>query len=82
VTTHDLPTIRGIWTGADIGHQRAAGLVPNEAGLREMRERLVAMTGVAPDAPLEEVVERTHRLLAEAPSAVVTATLDDALLVE
>ena len=82
VTTHDLPTIRGLWTGADVSHQRAAGLTPNEAGLAEMRERLIAMTGVAPDTPLRDVVETTHRLLAEAPCAVVTATLDDALLVE
>src|SRR5216117_2445978 len=82
VTTHDLPTVRGLWTGADVSHQRAAGLTPNEAGLAEMRERLIAMTGVAPDMPLRDVVEKTHRLLAEAPCAVVTATLDDALLVE
>ena len=40
------------------------------------------MTGVAPDTPLRDVVETTHRLLAEAPCAVVTAILDDALLVE
>jgi 4-alpha-glucanotransferase len=82
VTTHDLPTIRGLWTGTDVQHQKAAGLTPNEAGLAEMRERLVAMTGVRADAPLQDVVETTHRLLAEAPCAVVTATLDDALLVE
>ena len=82
VTTHDLPTIRGLWTGADVNQQRAVGLTPNEAGLGEMRERLKAMIEVDDAAPLEKVVEQTHRLLAEAPCAVVTATLDDALLVE
>jgi 4-alpha-glucanotransferase len=82
VTTHDLPTIRGLWTGADIEHQKAVGQTPNEAGLAEMRERLKTMTAVDDDAPLTRVVEDTHRLLAAAPSAVVTATLDDALLVE
>ena len=82
VTTHDLPTVRGLWTGVDVAHQKAAGLVPNEAGLAEMRARLAAMTGLNGDAPVHDVVEKTHRLLAEAPCAVVTATLDDALLVE
>jgi 4-alpha-glucanotransferase len=82
VTTHDLPTIRGLWTGADVNQQRAVGLEPNEAGLAEMRERLQTMIEVDDAAPLEKVVEQTHRLLAEAPCAVVTATLDDALLVE
>jgi 4-alpha-glucanotransferase len=82
VTTHDLPTVRGLWTGADVSHQKAAGLTPNESGLAEMRDRLMAMTGVASTASPRDVVETTHRLLAEAPCAVVTATLDDALLVE
>jgi 4-alpha-glucanotransferase len=82
VTTHDLPTIRGLWTGTDVDQQRAVGLQPNEAGLAEMRERLKTMIDVDDAAPLEKVVEETHRLLAEAPCAVVTATLDDALLVE
>jgi 4-alpha-glucanotransferase len=82
LTTHDLPTVRGLWTGADVRHQKAAGLAPNEAGLAEMRARLAAMTGLGDDAPLDAVTEAAHRLLAEAPCAVVTATLDDALLVE
>jgi 4-alpha-glucanotransferase len=82
VTTHDLPTIRGLWTGTDVAHQKALGIAPNEAGLAEMRDRLAAMATVPPDAPVEQVVEATHRLLAEAPCAVVTATLDDALLAE
>ena len=82
VTTHDLPTIHWLWTGADIAHQKAVGLEPNEGGLNEMRDRLAAMTGEAPGADVRAVVEATHRLLAEAPCAVVTPTLDDALLVE
>ena len=82
VTTHDLPTIRGLWSGTDVHQQRAVGLTPNDAGLVEMRERLKTMIGVDDAAPLEKVVEETHRLLAEAPCAVVTATLEDALLVE
>jgi 4-alpha-glucanotransferase len=82
VTTHDLPTVRGLWTGTDVNQQKAVGLQPNAAGLAEMRTRLAAMIGADDGAPLERVVEDTHRKLAEAPCAVVTATLDDALLVE
>jgi 4-alpha-glucanotransferase len=82
VTTHDLPTVRGLWTGTDVEQQKAVGLAPNEAGLAEMRTRLAAMIGADDSMPLQRVVEETHRRLAEAPCAVVTATLDDALLVE
>jgi 4-alpha-glucanotransferase len=81
VTTHDLPTVAGLWTGADLDHLRAAGVSPNERGLEDMRAQLGAMTGLEPDAPVRTVVEATHRLLAEAPCAVVTVTLEDALLV-
>ena len=82
VTTHDLPTIRGLWTGTDVHQQKAVGLTPNEEGLAEMRTRLATMIGADDETPLPRVVEETHRLLAEASCAVVTATLDDALLVE
>jgi 4-alpha-glucanotransferase len=82
VTTHDLPTIAGLWTGADMEAQAATGREFDRVGFGEMRERLRAMTGVRDDAPVGEVIERTHELLADAPSVIVTATLDDALAVE
>ena len=82
VTTHDLPTIAGVWSGADIRHQRAIGLHPNEAALAEIRDRLRAFTRVRADAPAAEVVEKAHRVLASAPSIILSATLDDALVTE
>lgn len=81
VTTHDLPTIAGLWTGDDLEAQRRLDLEPNAAGALKMRERLRSMARVADDAPVEEVVRRAHELLAQAPSAIVTATLEDALAV-
>ncbi|HEY3188036.1 MAG TPA: 4-alpha-glucanotransferase [Solirubrobacteraceae bacterium] len=81
VTTHDLPTIAGLWTGADVEAQAAIGREPNRAAFGEMRERLRQMIDVNGDAPVPEVIERTHDRLAQAPSIVVTATLDDALAV-
>jgi len=82
VTTHDLPTIAGLWSGADLRAQQAIGLRPNEEGTRGIRERLRSMTGLADDATIAQVNESTYRLLAQAPSAVIAATLDDALAVE
>lgn len=81
VTTHDLPTIAGLWTGADLAAQRSIGLQPNEAAVADLRQRLARTIEVPPDAPVETVIERTHDRLAEAASLVVTATLDDALAV-
>jgi len=82
VTTHDLPTVAGLWTGADLAEQRRLHLNPNEDGTAEIRRRLCDWTGLGADGGLGELIVTVHRLLAEAPSAVVTATLDDALGVE
>jgi len=81
ITTHDLPTIAGLWNGSDLDAQRKLGLNPNEKALGETRRRLQRMTRVRADAPAERVIERAHALLADAGSVVVTATLDDALAV-
>jgi len=82
VTTHDLSTIAGLWSGADLRMQRRLSLRPNEKALREIREWLRAMTGLSEGAKVDEVIVRAHQLLAEAPSVVVTAALEDALAVE
>jgi 4-alpha-glucanotransferase len=47
-----------------------------------LRERLGRLTGCDADAPATRVIEGTYAALAEAPSAVITATLEDALAVE
>ena len=82
VTTHDLPTVAGLWSGADLAELDRLGLEPDPEAAARLRRRLQEWTGVADDAPVEEVVVAVHRLLAESPSAVVAATLDDALCVE
>jgi 4-alpha-glucanotransferase len=81
VTTHDLPTIAGLWTGTDLKAQEAIGLEPNAAGTDDMRARLARMIRARADAPVERVIERTHEVLGAAASLVVTATLEDALAV-
>jgi 4-alpha-glucanotransferase len=81
ITTHDLPTIAGLWTGADIAEQKLLGLDPDEPALAEIRARLAQATGVGATGAVSDVIEAAHRRLAEAPSRLVTATLEDALAV-
>jgi 4-alpha-glucanotransferase len=81
VTTHDLPTVRGVWTGSDVAARATLGLDPEaEAGAgRRLRRRLEAVCG---DVPTEEAVVRAYGAVASSPCVLVAATLDDALLVE
>ena len=82
ITTHDLPTVVGLWSGFDLDVQKELGLSPNEAGTREIRQRVQRMTRAPASAPPAEVVARVHEALARAPSRILTATLDDAMAVE
>jgi 4-alpha-glucanotransferase len=82
VTTHDLPTIAGLWSGADLQAQEQLGLEPNREGASKIRERLRSMASLSDKTPIEEVITRAYELLAQAPSVIVTATLEDALAQE
>ncbi|QXC63469.1 4-alpha-glucanotransferase [Aquihabitans sp. G128] len=79
VSTHDLPTVAGVWTGVDLADQHAAGVTVPADGDEEMRHHLRAAGHVDDSASVEQVVLAAHRRLAEAPSVLVTATLDDLL---
>jgi 4-alpha-glucanotransferase len=79
ISTHDLPTVAGLWTGADMSAQQRLGLEPDAAAVDAIRSRLTDLLRLADDAPLDEVIVAAHRLLAEAASVVVTASLEDAL---
>ena len=79
ITTHDLPTIAGTWTDADLADQARAGLTPDRDGLGRLRRRLARLADVSPDASLGTVVERAHAAVGAAPSALAVATLEDAL---
>lgn len=79
VTTHDLPTVAGVLTGADLRDQAAAGLEPEAENLVTLRERLFTAAGADSSASTAHVVLRLHRALADAPPALVAASLDDAL---
>ena len=79
ITTHDLPTVAGLWTGSDLADQKEIGLDPNEEATTSLRDRLRLATGLDDDAPVDEVVTATYEALAESPSLLLTAGLDDAL---
>jgi len=82
VTNHDLPTISGLWNGTDLDAQKRMGLRPDEDAVQAVRTRLTKATGLRAASPPEEVVRKSYELLGRAPSAVLTATFDDALMVD
>jgi 4-alpha-glucanotransferase len=80
VTTHDLPTVAGLWTGADADEQRRySGLTEEQvlSGRDALLSRLRG--GVSEGAPAEQAVAAAYQLLATAPSLLVSATLEDAV---
>jgi 4-alpha-glucanotransferase len=82
VTTHDLPTVAGIVTGSDLDDQAAAGVAADADALSTLRARLLAAASAGEGAGVDEVVVDLHAALAASPSALVFATLEDALRVE
>jgi 4-alpha-glucanotransferase len=61
VTTHDLPTVAGVWMGTD--------------GTAEMREQLAAL--VDPGSTVEDAAVAVHRAVAKSPARLTLASLDD-----
>ena len=82
LSTHDLPTVAGVWTGADLADQERAGVTPDPDSLDMLRGRLQAASGLRREAEPREVILAAYAALAAAPSAVISATLEDALAVE
>lgn len=82
ITTHDLPTVAGLWSGADLREQQKLGLKPNVKGTKESRELLKRITRADDGTPIDEVIERAHSALAQAPSTVIIGSMEDALGME
>jgi 4-alpha-glucanotransferase len=91
LTTHDLPTVAGLWSGADLEQQAAAGLTPNVEGNRRLAELLAGTAptasaaarapGPVVDERRDAIIRAAHRRLAASPARLVAATLEDALRV-
>jgi 4-alpha-glucanotransferase len=82
LTTHDLPTVAGVWTGADAAELAALGHPATDEGDAEVRRRLDALVGLDPAAPVAEVVATAHRALSSGASQLVLGTLEDLCGVE
>ncbi|SDF43281.1 4-alpha-glucanotransferase [Blastococcus fimeti] len=79
ISTHDLPTVAGLIGGADLAEQREHGTGTEEELQRGRASLLEHLPGVDDGSSAEEAVERAHQLLAQAPSLLLSATLDDAV---
>ena len=77
ITTHDLPTIAGVWSGVDLADQKAAGVTVPDDGDEMFRHRLRVAAACDDGAAEEDVAVAAHAALAAAPSMLVTAALDD-----
>jgi 4-alpha-glucanotransferase len=77
VTTHDLPTVAGVWTGADAAELDVLGLPAPEEAAAGVRRRLAALAPLPPDAPAADVVAALHRRVAEGRSSLVLGSLED-----
>lgn len=80
VTTHDLPTVAGVWTGRDLDDQRKAGIDADVEATERLRSLLAAVA--PPDADAPAAIDGAYRLLAEAPCLMLSATLEDACVQE
>jgi 4-alpha-glucanotransferase len=76
VTTHDLPTVAGVWTGADRAELEALGRPPGD-GPDVFLHRLAALTQMGPEAPVTDVVHEVHSRLGQSAAMVALATLED-----
>jgi len=83
VTTHDLATLKGIWTREVLAHAKTAGVRVSEEAFEAQRRRLAALAGLEnrDEAPVETFIENIHAALARAPSRVILATMEDVLAV-
>lgn len=77
ISTHDLPTLAGVWSGTDLVDQHEAGVTVPPDGDDSFRHRLRQASSLPDDAAEADVAVAAHRRLGRSPAMVVTATLDD-----
>jgi 4-alpha-glucanotransferase len=77
VTTHDLPTVAGLWDGSDLAVRRDIGLPADPAATEALVDRLRRDGGPPRDAGVPAAVLHAHRLLAASPCDLLAATLED-----
>jgi 4-alpha-glucanotransferase len=79
VTTHDLPTIAGVWGGSDQAARIGLGLAPPGED-DPIRPRLLELAEPLADGTrIDDVVVRTYERLGASPCLVLLGTLEDAV---
>lgn len=82
VTTHDLPTVAGLWSGADMDDVLATTDM-DRSDVQQGREDLLARLdrgGVLGEmSTTQDAVRAAYRQLAEAPSLLLSVSLEDAV---
>jgi 4-alpha-glucanotransferase len=79
VSTHDLPTIAGIWSGADFEEQAALGLQPKQENSEKILGYLRRASHAHNGAEISDVIVRTHEALARSPAVITLASMEDGL---
>ena len=77
VTTHDLPTVTGLWDGSDLRARRRSGLPASASATEELVERIRQDGGPPRDAESAAAVVHAHRRLAGSRCTLLAATLED-----
>jgi 4-alpha-glucanotransferase len=77
VTTHDLPTVTGLWDGSDLQARRRRGLPASASDTEELVQRIRQDGGPARDAESSAAVVHAHRRLAGSRCTLLAATLED-----
>jgi 4-alpha-glucanotransferase len=57
-------------------------MTPNEESTGEIRRRLRESAGLSDKSAIDDVIEQTYRLLAQAPCRIAVASLEDAAMVD
>jgi glycogen operon protein len=91
-STHDLPTLAGWWSGADIAEKATLGLIGNVAAeedrrradklrlLKALEAENLAPAHVGLDAPLDPALAKAiHAFIKKTPSALAIMQIDDLL---
>jgi 4-alpha-glucanotransferase len=79
VTTHDLPTVAGLWSGDDLRTLRATGLPIDDAVQERMLATLADRIGLPRDASPEDACVAAAATIGEAGSDLVLVQLEDAI---
>jgi 4-alpha-glucanotransferase len=80
VTTHDLPTVAGLWSGSDAADQVATTGVPEVDVGAARDELLMRVPGLADSSTRADAVVAAYGRLVRSPSLLLSLSLEDAVL--